>query len=456
MPARLSLERLTKLLLLLWVIAALALQNWLLHASWPQLPLYTVLLTAGLAAASWFDRRSVAVVLGVAYVFPVITRYTRGLQSPFFTVLWLAAVFGVMLPDLLRAPWHLPRRWRIPLVYSALAVAISAVVVLVREIDGVPLLMIDTGAAFWRGGTPPPFTLMWVLHVSITLVVGILWFDWLLGARDLDYERTIVTPLVAGALLLGLTAVYQFFIDDSLMNETVFRVLGRATGTMWDANVAGMIAALWVGGVWLWAERLGGWRRAVVPPAMVILAIALWATGSRTALLAAAIGVAGIAMTQLFGGERLERRRLVLAIGAFVLMAVAVAAFGRFSGGRNAVVRIAEMVEKNSSVGSLAQEIWARNGYGTVAVEMIRQSPVAGVGVGAYHGLAYEFGRRFGYGLPPDNAQNWLRHQIAELGFVGGAGWAVWFFAFAFAVCVPRRGEPSSIWIARGTILAFG
>ena len=63
---------------------------------------------------------------------------------------------------------------------------------------------------------------------------------------------------------------------------------------------------------------------------------------------------------------------------------------------------------------------------------------------------------QFGLHLPPDNAQNWLRHQIAEFGFVGGAGWVLWFVLFAAFVGVPRRGEPDSIWMARGMLAAFG
>ena len=45
----------------------------------------------------------------------IVVHYVRGLDSALYGVLWLAALLGVMLPDVLRTPWHLPpsgeRRW---------------------------------------------------------------------------------------------------------------------------------------------------------------------------------------------------------------------------------------------------------------------------------------------------------------------------------------------------------
>ena len=58
------------------------------------------------------------------------------------------------------------------------------------------------------------------------------------------------------------------FVDIGFLNETVFATMGRATGTMYDANVAGMVAALWIGGTFLWALRLGGWRTYAAPPSL--------------------------------------------------------------------------------------------------------------------------------------------------------------------------------------------
>ena len=156
-------ERLTKLAITLWAGAAIALQVWILHYSWRELPLLTLVAVLGMALVAFFERRSVAIVMVLAYVFPVLVRYMRGFHSSFYSVLWLAALLGVMLPDIVRTPWHLRRQWRMPLVFSVFVVAVSAVIVLVREMDGVPLLLLDTEAAYATRGFLPTFTARWVL-----------------------------------------------------------------------------------------------------------------------------------------------------------------------------------------------------------------------------------------------------------------------------------------------------
>ncbi len=450
-------ERCTKIAITLWTCAAIALQVWLLHYSWRQLPLLTLLAVLVMAVLVSIDRRSVAVVLAVAYVFPVLVRYTRGLQSTLYGVMWMAAILGVMLPDLLRTEWHLPRRWRAPLVFSVLAVAVSSLIMIVREVDGVADLLTNPEMVYWRSG-PPAFTLMWVLHVALTLVIGVLFFDWLCGAETIEFERVVVTPLIGSAFVLALVVAYQVFVDARFLNQTVFLAIGRATGTTYDANVAGVVAALWLGGTWLWAIRLRGWRRYFAPVATVALLVAVWGSGSRTALICAAGAMTGIGVSLLFKDGVFRKRHAIAGAMIFVLAAVGLMAFGAAAPNpNNAVVRFGEMLTRYPSPGALLGEMWQRNGYGTAAAYMIGQSPAAGVGVGAFHGLVTDVGfMQFGLRLPPDNAQNWLRHQIVEFGFVGGAGWILWFVLFAAFVGVPRRGEPDTIWMARGMLVAFG
>ncbi len=455
MPRTSTVERLVRIVLALWVSGAIALQLRLVQSSWRELPLITLTACLGMAVLSWWSRRSVALVLVPSYVMPVLLWYSRGLQSSFYVVVWLAAVFGVMLPDLLRRPWALPPRWRVPLMYTALAVAISATVVVLREVEGVPLMIVNSGAVFWRG-TPPAFTIMWVLHMALSSIVGILFFDWLFGAVELDFERAVVTPLTISAVMLALSVAYQVFVDARLFNFTSYYFLGRATGTMFDANVAGMLAAVWVGGVWLWAVRLGGWRLWLLPALVFLMAVAVWGTGSRSSLLVGLGGAAGIVVSLLLVNGRVELRRavplgLLLAGGLGALVVI-----GVNSERDNAIRRLASMFKPTSTVSSVAKQMWARDGYGTAAVLMIRDSPVSGVGVGAYHGLVASIGGLIGVWLPPDNAQNWLRHEVAELGLVGGAGWIAWYGLFAFSLCSVNRRQPSSIWIVRAMLVVFG
>ncbi len=90
---------------------------------------------------------------------------------------------------------------------------------------------------------------------------------------------------------------------------------------------------------------------------------------------------------------------------------------------------------------------------------MISDHPLQGVGIGAFHLMApdYVFAtskRR----VPADNAQNWFRHQLAELGLLGSVGW-IWWCAILTAALLSRRTAPEwriSSLAAKYTIVGFG
>jgi hypothetical protein len=86
---------------------------------------------------------------------------------------------------------------------------------------------------------------------------------------------------------------------------------------------------------------------------------------------------------------------------------------------------------------------------------MIRDHPLLGIGVGGFNTMQADFARGHGLPvLPPDNAQNWYRQQLAELGVVGSVGW-VWF-AIAFGLFVVRRtNRDSAGHIACGMVVSF-
>ena len=93
------------------------------------------------------------------------------------------------------------------------------------------------------------------------------------------------------------------------------------------------------------------------------------------------------------------------------------------------------------------------SGYGAAATSLIREFPVTGIGVGGFH----MFGPLLGSGitLPPDNAQNWYRHQVTEFGILGTLGWLAFVVTFGWFVVKPDRAVPASSGIVRGMLLAF-
>lgn len=443
-------DRATKLFVVLCACLGIAGELWLVRSAWPQVIPATIVAAAAAAAATSLDRRMVSAVLVFAYLFPALIKVVHGQYHGSYEVLWAGALLGAMAPDAMRTPWHVPAGWRPPLACSALIVIGGAFVVIGREMDFYPGLLFHERA----GG--PAFMAQWVLRVAQGFLLGILWFDWLLGARGLDFRGSVATPLAAGALVMAGVACYQLFVDITFLNNTVFGQIARASGTMLDANVCGTLAAMWIGGALLWADRASRWRPWLMAFGASAAWLTVWATGSRTAF-AAAVIVSAFSGAALFSGRApATNRKTIAAIVVLCAIAAAIALPLLFA---NATA-VGPMRRFWSTLpagptGSirvfLIENLWVRNGYGSAATAMIRQFPWFGVGLGSFQTVLPEFAM-----LPPDNAQNWYRHQLAELGVVGSLGWAAWLMWFGAFVFKRREQAPQAARIARGILVAFG
>jgi hypothetical protein len=102
--------------------------------------------------------------------------------------------------------------------------------------------------------------------------------------------------------------------------------------------------------------------------------------------------------------------------------------------------------------------MWNRNGYGAAATALIAEHPTTGVGIGLFNLSGSAYSQSAAIQVPPDNAQNWWRHHIAELGFVGAAGLILWTGAFlTFLARTSAAGErrvPAAA--LKGALIGFG
>jgi len=103
--------------------------------------------------------------------------------------------------------------------------------------------------------------------------------------------------------------------------------------------------------------------------------------------------------------------------------------------------------------------VFTRGPLGRIANLMIREHPIVGIGVGSYQILAADYWRRIDNNqLQFDNAQNWLRHVLSEMGIVGGAMLFI-FAAFVAWHVVMRPARPDrrvEATIVRGLVAAIG
>ena len=186
-----------------------------------------------------------------------------------------------MAPRALRSGWSVPARWRGALTLWALTVALAWPIVALREIDFLPAVWNQQFVATSATSGPLSLTVTWTLNVATILGVGILWFDWLFAAMAGDagrFRRFVLLPLAASAVAASAVAAYQVFGDLLFLNNGLFGGIGRASGTMLDANAFGAVEALASAGFlawWLGEERARAVARAAAAGAGVDRAVGL-------------------------------------------------------------------------------------------------------------------------------------------------------------------------------------
>jgi hypothetical protein len=390
---------------------------------------FTVRAAAAVAfAASSFSTkrwpRTPAIVATAAAIAPVFLAALTGTAAlnVFYTVI-LAALFGALLPTLPRNGWRLPSHWRLPIVAWALTLSFGWPVMIVRE-AGLRLgTLRDMGTLdSWALLTTPQVE-SWILYVAITQLAAVIWLDWLFRPGAEEQFPNPVHGLWIGATLASIVAIVQGTIAMSFLNAEPWIGLRRAAGTMLDANAYGAVAA--VAGPLAFVsipQLLNRHVRALQASALAINWAGAWMSGSRTALLCGVFGTLLLAYELVRSSERDETAsRNTWSLLAGVAVVVLVLAVGAGAIGP---------LERIRTAGTPVQELWTRGGYGSVATRMVRDYPLTGVGIGSFNWMAPDYWRQIANDkLPFDNAQNWWRHQVAELGLIASFPilfWSVW------------------------------
>ena len=409
-----------------------------------------------------------AIVATAAAIAPVGLAALNGMAAlnVFYTVI-LTGLLGALLPTLPRDGWRLPSSWRFPIVAWALTLSFGWPVMILRE-AGLRLgTLRDTGTLdSWALLTTPQVE-SWILYVAITQLMGILWLDWLFGPgfgiRDSGFERAqeanpesrVPNPvhgLWTGATLASVVAVVQGTIAMSFLNAEPWIGLRRAAGTMLDANAYGAVAAVAGPLAFVSLRQLGSRRlRALRAPALAINWAGAWMSGSRTALLCGAFGTLLLVYELVRSSARDETAsRKTWSLLAGVAVVVVVLAIGAAAIGP---------LERMRTTAAPVQELWTRGGYGTVATRMVRDYPLTGVGIGSFNWMAPDYWRQIANDkLPFDNAQNWWRHQVAELGLVASLPMLFWSVWMAWLVVTRRAGGAHRLetQTLRGLLIGIG
>lgn len=206
----------------------------------------------------------------------------------------------------------------------------------------------------------------------------------------------------AGLALISIERITGAALQTDQPISSIVRLLRDVrVSTYADLNAAGSVLAMvLVAGLGLIAEVRSRWLTLT---ALLIVAVGLWLTGSRTAMLAVGVGVVGLAILEAV--QRRGRRRL-LAVGVL--------------GGAIAIglwVGTSQPAPRNVAASTA---IGYREFMSRVAVDMWRSAPLLGVGIGRFWTESVKFGGPDRpYGIANENAHDNFLQVLAEEGLVG-------------------------------------
>jgi O-antigen ligase len=421
---------------------------------------FALLLIAGRQLRS----AAMPIVTASLYLTPAIFLATLGGQGYGLDVVWILPMLGLILSDRGALQWSLPARWQWPLVTWAAIVAIAWPIVFLREADFALWILPLDRVSNTSIGTGPGEVGQNVAYFALLHNLGILWVDalcrWYGNERD-RFVREVLSGMLIAAAVSAILAIYQGFVDLTFLNQGFWAYMIRASGTLADPNKLGAVAAFWTIGAVVFARRQRRpWAAVVTVLALVLGLATVWLSGSRTGLAAVIVSV-GIAAIEALRWSKLDVRKLAGAAAATVVLG-AVLVVVLQSASTHTIVQRGTLgylpFFGDKGIAKSANELlWERFGYGPAAIEMVKEHPIDGVGPGVFHALSYDFGKVAGYIIPQqDNAQAWLRHNIAELGLLGSIPMLWWCVVFAIQLFSRHRGaDPLSFGMLRGVLIGF-
>lgn len=407
---------------------------------------------------------AVPVLMASLYLTPAILYLSLNAVDYSLDSIWILPVLGLALSDRGALNWSLPDRWQWPLITWTTIVAIAWPIVFLREADfalwTLPLQRVSNTS----NGIGPWLTGQNIAYFALLHNAGILFADalfrWYRNQAG-SFRREVIRPMLVAAGIAAAVAAYQGFVDLEFLNTGFWAYMIRASGTLADANKLGAVAGLWTIGAVAYACRMPKpWNVMITGTSLVLGIAAAWLSGSRTGLASVMISTA-VAAIEAVRWLKLDLRKLAIAgASAIVIGAAMVVVLQNAS--THTIVQRGTLgylpFFGDRGIGASANELlWDRFGYGPVAVQMIKEHPLAGVGPGMYHALGHDFGIAAGRTIPmPDNAQAWWRHHLAELGLLGFIPLLWWCVVFGRELFSgSASGNQLERGLLRGVLIAF-
>ena len=423
-----------------------------------------------LVAGARYRAGAMPVVMAALYLMPAILMIVNGGEDFSLDTIWILPLLGLILsgPGVLR--WSLPARWQWPLITWAMIVSITWPIVWLREADFAPWILPLERVSNTSVGMSPWTVTLNISYFAAGINVGILFIDalcrWYASERG-RFRSEVLQPLVIAAAVCCLVAVYQGFFDLTFLMRGFWTYMIRASGTMADPNKLGALTAFWTVGALVFARRLPQpWSLIVASAGLILGLAAVWLCGSRTGLAAVGLSlvIAAVEAVRHWRSTRataaIDTRRVAM-IGVAAVVVLAAMVFALQKASTHTIVQRGTLgyvpfIGDRGILNSANELRWERFGYGPAAIEMVKEHPIEGIGVGAFHALVLDYGTTAGYRISSDNAQSWLRHNIAEFGVLGSIPMLWWCVVLTMMLFAKAPGgDRLTLGMLRGVLIGF-
>ena len=370
------------------------------------------------------------------FAFPLISNlpYLFGIAEPIphaptVLVLFLFFFLGWMV-NRIGSPSSLVFKEKIyrPMTVFSLLVLISAVITFIRYTHFFPF--VSNGLYEWvvnvRGETSGGAWMSIVFFALSYLTSFAFFFIFLSSVRSRAQIKKVLTLLCISTLLALCFGAFQSFFDVELGNNPISIRSGMINATFKDGLSFGayvsMIAPLLLGMTLAWK----GLVRVLSGLCLALSLVSIFFIGSRSGLLALFVSLVVFALLYMISLSRKEKgksryaQKAAWVFGLVMVVLMVSVLFFQFNQSKilssRTMDRLSRVLDKsgmeNASRGRL-------DGLWKFALQMMRDYPAAGVGIGAYIIEVSNYNEASPFKVNVQSAENYFLQIGAELGWVG-------------------------------------
>ncbi len=369
-------------------------------------------------------------LLFFVFVFPLINNlpylfhiYLETPHAPTALVLFLVFFWGWLFRyAFLQQRWSHQHRIFRPLTLFALLVLLSGVITLFRFINFVPFLssgfrdVVVNVYGVRAGGA-----VMSTIFSGMSYFSGFLFFLVVFNTtRSREYFTKILWALSLSAFLTFLFGFVQNYHSLKFGNSPFFVNMGRINSTLKDPNSFGLFVAALI--PMLLGLGISDKKRRPLWGILLVLALVVFPPiGSRSAMLGLGLGLVFFLFLSLITAKISPKKRWTYLVLIAIVFCVVTGIFMVVAQGSNLYLRIQQnlsLVFKPATLGQVVDV--GRLEFWRTALELIKNYPLSGVGLGAYIIELPNFTKLRGYAAGhTDSAENYFLQITSELGLVG-------------------------------------